>query len=883
MSMSVWQEKPNRENATASRRLRLTVVSFKTNAAASTCSAYLSLIMKFAHLLLPVFLFAINFQPAAFAAPRQFDGVAQFMKIEPPRLNLSNGQFTLEWVLQTSSDAQSSLLGVFDEGKNQGISLDLNTNEQDRHTPGLTRFFLRDLAGTGQSSIAGIFSDEDANLYDGKLHHLVFIYDSKAATQFAALRVFLDGAPLSLSFASQFSGVPQRFGSFNFEPTLAARNSRGTLTNFAALTLNKFTFTPRILTPEILVAHTRAAGIKPRMVPTYQLDKLRTVAPADKAAFDKRAREFLSFVVENRDNPMETVWGKYRDFDMYALACLALGEHDADARRLLTETLDMIDHNFAVERRPRGDKWHLADFAMEPLLRAYFQYRPTHFPNDPVWNRLEKTAQNFLFHYGDLSENHNLLHLSLRYLTGQTWPNATLNDGRKASIHKEEADAQIRQWMNDWVRRGSGEWGADIYYNINLLALLNLYDFAEDNSMRVAAQGMLDLFALDEALDSYAGAAVGAARRGYAVYRMEVQQSPSRPLQYLWFDTKVQQPFNLNFIGGAIQAATSKYLPPPAIRWIANSRAPQENNTTHARGLWPVDGLQTIGKHTLRLAGAMQSTMLSPGGGGRYTEHVWQITMNETALIFANHPTLGTGTAFGGGRKTVAETLALYDTPRPHNVPITKGAWYWAYANVPPGHQGDVRPGYWQGNSAGPRSFGTKDLSFLIFDIPADNPLPFAHVYLPRAEFDEVREIDNWIYLRQGNGYAALWLPTGYEPTTSGLWANVELKLRNPQTAIFSIIGDKARDKDFEAFIARCKYLQPQWDAQNLTLSALRARDGERISVSYANGPSQNGQTIDARGPRFQTPWGAMKLGQRTLQLKTPAGEYRLDLRAALR
>ena len=718
------------------------------------------------------------------------------------------------------------------------------------------------------------------------MHHLLFVYDGTAATQFAALKIYLDGAPLSLSFAPEFSGVPRRFQPFGVEPVLAARNTRGTLNNFAAITIDEFAFTPRILTPETAVAHTRAAGIAPLKPPVLKLGEMRTVAPADKAAFDKRARRFLNFVVENRDNPMETIWGKYRNFDMYALACLALDGHDAEAKQLLIETLDMIDHNFEVERRPNGDKWHLADFALEPLLRAYFQYRPTHFHDDAVWNRLAQTAQKFLFHYGDLSENHNLLHLSLRYLTGQTWPDATLNDGRKGSVHKAEADAQIRQWMNDWVRRGSGEWGADIYYNVNLLALLNLYDFADDPKMRVAAQGMLDLFALDEALDSYAGAAVGAARRGYGVYRMDVKQSPSRPLQYLWFDAPSDTaPLNLNFIGGAIQAATSRYLPPPAIRWIANSRAPQENNTTHAVGLWPVAGLQNIGKHTLRLNDVMQSTMNSPGGGGRFTEHVWQITMNETALVFANHPTTNVPLTIAGGgrRKTLDEILEVYNQPRPANPPVTEGAWYWAYANVPPGHQGDVRPGYWQGNFVGPRSFGTGDLSFLVFDIPADNALPFAHVYLPRAEFDEVREVDHWIYLRKGSGYAALWLPTGYEKTTSGLWANVELRLNLPRTALLSIIGNQARDKDFDSFIARCKYLQPQWDTQNLTLSALPARDGERISVSYVGGPRQNGQPIETRGPRFETPWGSMKLGTRTLQLKTPAGQYDLDLRAALR
>ncbi|BCM94452.1 hypothetical protein IAD21_06359 [Abditibacteriota bacterium] len=815
-----------------------------------------------------------------------FNGTNQYVSIPNRQLGPSLSKFSLEFVLKTSSTARSTLLGVFDEGITQGISLDLNTNAQDQVMPGSTRFFLRDLTGPNQGALCATFLTEDANIYDGRYHHLLFTYNGSAPTQHAALQAFVDGAPIALSFEPSFMGVPRRFVDFSFNPSLAARNARGAIVNFAPVTLDEVAFYANTLPDATVIAHTRAADIPIATRHPMKLDELRQPNPAARAAFQKRANELLDFVVQHRDNPMKTVWGNYRNFDCYALACLALEGHDDDARRLLVETLDMIDHNFEVERAPGGDKWHLADFAMEPLLRGYFKYRTTHLPNDPVWERLSHTAQTFFFHYGDLSENHNLLHLSLRYLVGQTWPDATLADGHKGSVHMAEADADIRQWMNDWVRQGSTEWGADIYYNIDMLSLLNLYDFAKDPSMRVAAQGMLDLFALDEALDSYAGAAVGAARRGYGVYRMDIKQSPSRPLQYLWFNAPSEtSPFNLNFIGGVIQAATSDYLPPAPIVWIANSRAPQENSTTHQRGLWPIPGLDSIGKHTLRLSDVMQSTMNSPGGGGRYTEHVWQITMNETALVFANHPTatVPISIAGGGAQQDLAQTIAVYSQPRPANPPVTEGAWYWTYANVPPGHQGDVRPGYWQGNLVGPRSFGTGSLSFLIFDIPADNPLPFAHLYLPRAEFDEVREANNWVYLRKGTGYAALWIPTGYTPTKTGLWADTEWKINGRQSAVLSFIGNAATNHTFDVFITRAQQLQPQWDAQNLTLSALPSDNAPRVTVSYTDGPSTGNQKIDTKGPRFQTPWGSMSLGTRTLSLKTPAGQYNLDLRAALR
>jgi hypothetical protein len=609
---------------------------------------------------------------------------------------------------------------------------------------------------------------------------------------------------------------------------------------------------------------------------------LRTPDPAVQTAFKSRAGEFLRYVAQHRDNPHKTTWGGYGNFDVYGLALLAMDGGDAEARRFLNATLDMIDRNFADERANPGNKWHLADFAIHPLLRAYFQYRPTHFPNDPVWTRLENTAQEFLFHYGDLSENHNFLHVTLRYLVGQKWPDATFADGRKGSVHVPEARAGILSWMRSWVTRGSAEWGSDIYYNVNLLALLNLRDFATEPEIQHTAEGVLDVLALDEALDSFAGSTVGAARRSYSVYRMDVRQSPARPLHYLWFNPRgVKEPFNLNFIGGVIMAATSDYLPPAPIRWIANQREPAENRATHLVGLWAGSTVDHLAKHTLRMPEVMQSTMNSPGGGDRYTEHVWQVTMGEEALVFSNHPTLKSLRHPEQNTKSMEEALAVFARPRPAQ-PTPGQPWYWTYTNVPPGHEGDVRPGYWQGSTVGPRTFGTGSLSFLVYNIPEDNPLPWAHIYLPCRAFAEVRQEREWIFLRRGNGYAALWLPGGYTPTTEGVWADTELKLKEPRCAVLSFIGNAGREGSFAAFINRAKGLQPQWDAQAITLSALPQPGGQRISVSFVGGPEQGGAPISTRGARIETPWGTMPLGSPALRLQTPAGEYNLDLREAL-
>ncbi|MEM1210896.1 MAG: hypothetical protein AAGI68_01225 [Planctomycetota bacterium] len=71
--------------------------------------------------------------------------------------------------------------------------------------------------------------------------------------------------------------------------------------------------------------------------------------------------------MDHADNPSDTMWGLYRGFDGYALGEKAIGD------RLLSDALAMMSQNFADERADPGYKWHLADFAVHPLLRAFWQ------------------------------------------------------------------------------------------------------------------------------------------------------------------------------------------------------------------------------------------------------------------------------------------------------------------------------------------------------------------------------------------------------------------------------------------------------------------------------------------------------------------------------
>jgi hypothetical protein len=579
--------------------------------------------------------------------------------------------------------------------------------------------------------------------------------------------------------------------------------------------------------------------------------------------FEARAHAFLRFIADHADNPETTIWGPYRLFDGYALALLALGDDLSRARPLIEETLANIESDMAQERRDPEWKWHLSDFALQALLRIWFLFHDKVFcaPGDSLWIRVATTAQHYRYHYGDLTENHNLLHLALRYLVAQAWPDAMFADGRTARAHLAEAATGLSRWMQTWVERGSAEWGSEIYYNVLLLALLNLHDFGDAAPVRQMAKSVLDFLLLDMASDAFAGASVGASRRSYAAYRLDTGESPSRAVHCLYFAAEETPSFNLNFIGGVLAAATSSYRPDAVTVSIAmDRRCSAVTHTTHTVGCWSRAG--HLSRTTFRTPDVMLSTMNSPGGLGRYTEQVCQITLSSQAVVSANHPCLRDG-ALSPPPGSPAQILEAYEAARQD--PRHR---FWGVGNVPPGHKGDIRPGFWQGNGWGPRSYGEGCLAFLVYSIPADDPLPWPHVFVPRFAFDEVVERDAWLFGRRGNGYVGIWLPSGYEWTRQGVWADCEARLRSGRAAILFVVGRGASHgtfADFERFTAT---LQARWDSHSLTLSARSPEDGALISVNYRKGAYRDHAPARTKFGRIETPWGSMPLGARNLILQ---------------
>lgn len=569
-------------------------------------------------------------------------------------------------------------------------------------------------------------------------------------------------------------------------------------------------------------------------------------------------KNWLRWVAQRaRTDRRETEWGPFRAFDGYALAALAAGEEPL-AQSLFGETLELMESNRRYEALdPEAHKWHLADFALHPLLRTDAILGPG---PDSRWQALRdgllRAVQCFRWHDGDLSENHNMLHWSALCLIAERWPDLPLEDGRPSRARLPRARARAREWMRTWLETGTEEWGADLYYNVNLLSLLNLADLSTDAEMRAEARTTLDWLVLDSALDGFCGASVGAARRSYSAYRLHLADSPSRPLHWLYWGESAgaTEAFNMNFVGGVILAAVSPWRPPPVVDAIARDR---ENTFTHRAthrkggfGEWfgrPVSAF--VSRHTWRSPHGMISGLISPGGGDRFTEHVWQATLGEEALVFSNHPFLHHGVWKGDRATAILESYRIGRPGTDHRD--------WVPGNTPPGVFGDIRPGYWQGNGCGPRSFAWDNRVALVYDIPPDDPLPWVHLWFPEQAFDEWRADGSWLFARKGLGALAIWTSIPTVPrAVPHLWASREREVPAPCCGLYGQMDTLRAPGDFSSFIETLKAGPPAFDPAEKELHA----DG--LSLHFKKGPRRSGEPVCEAFARFESPFGTLPHGE---------------------
>ncbi len=539
-----------------------------------------------------------------------------------------------------------------------------------------------------------------------------------------------------------------------------------------------------------------------------------------------------------------------------------------------------------------------ADFALAGVLRLLYR-----FPNSPLlsvedYAQMREATLGFCYWYDQLgirgmcfhTENHQILFHSCEVLAGQLFPDTLFtNSGKTGSWHAREGARRVRQWIDHRFRFGFSEWLSS-YNEEDLLALLNLVDFAEDADLRRQAGMLVDMLLFEMAVHSHNGVLGGTHGRTYAEFLKGAREDPNTAISWLVFGTGA---FN-GRSGIALSAlTTSDYRCPPLIEAIARDR-PCELVSRERHGLNVADatqyGLDPTGLDDAMFFWACQTARhpLARETAFRVAEIAedpWLVNFIQT--VDAPAETARTliesgGATFDGDAVNTAlseANLYTFRTPeyllscvqdfRPGRPGYQQHVWQATLgldAVVFTNHPGNDsessahgdRPNFWAGNRFLPRAAQERNVLVCVHHVPADDHFPFSHAYFPRSAFDETLQSGPWTFGRLADGYIALY---SHHPASWTKRDSTELRVMSPQNVWICEMGNCVQNGDFPAFVAA------------ITAAPVTCAD---LSVRYDSpsiGPVQFGWTGPltvreqplplSRYPRFDNPYCRGEIGDR--------------------
>jgi hypothetical protein len=360
---------------------------------------------------------------------------------------------------------------------------------------------------------------------------------------------------------------------------------------------------------------------------------------------------------------------------------------------------------------------------------------------------------------------------------------------------------RILRWLDLRFRTGFSEWLSHVYYDEDLVALLSLYDFADDEEIRRKAEMVIDLTLLDMVLNSFKGVFGSTHGRSYENTKKWASNEGTTDTSKLLFGMGIFSGFdNMS----AVAFALSGYRVPKVIDEIAISPSPSALSRWE-RGLenrqrmgiklselekWGIhpdhfeDGMlyltleaylhpRTIA-NTLRMFDVCNwwensflhdfkpyrrvLKSLNAVGGlpflARFLERdVCRNTREEVNIYTYKTPDYMLSTA--------QDYRKGYGGDQQHIWQATLGGDAVCFTTHPARLEG-VTPNYWAGSGLLPRAAQYKNVAIVVYNIEKIPALYvpikhfYTHAWLPKDKFDEVIETNGWIFARKGDGYLAL-------------------------------------------------------------------------------------------------------------------------------
>lgn len=472
------------------------------------------------------------------------------------------------------------------------------------------------------------------------------------------------------------------------------------------------------------------------------------------------------------------------------------------ARHAVNRIREDDDSNIYETLAQIESRMDCADF----LVCSFIRYIKNYEISPELQKRAKEVLLNFRYWMDEKgsdamcfwSENHSLMFYVSAMNAGEMYPDEIFTrsglTGRKLY---EQNRRKVMEWIEDVEKYGFEEFLSGIYMCITFIALLNVIDFTEDAISKRAA-ALVDKIFYMLSIHTFKGSVIAPQGRVYrdVIYPfMQGLQSlinmlnPKNPYSYgegwlgFYATSKYQLPFHMvplmdNPVKTEYKTGNALIRLNKTRNYILTSvQSPREDGFKRWENVSFLEEYDT-GSHEYikslneRFHG---TTCFKPGVYG-YQQHMWSAALSPDTLVFVNHP---------GG----------------------------------PCDESSLRPGYWFGNGVMPAVKQIEQAIASIYVIPEEHPIDFTHIHWASCRFEEMKEENDWLIGKKGDGYLGIWSSGIKEPYNDQLF-DAEYRIYDRKTAYFCVCSDTGECGDLEGFYQFCLSFRPVFHADTLVLTA---------------------------------------------------------------
>ncbi|MGI5899091.1 MAG: hypothetical protein ACOX8S_04105 [Christensenellales bacterium] len=566
-----------------------------------------------------------------------------------------------------------------------------------------------------------------------------------------------------------------------------------------------------------------------------------------------------------------------------------------------------------------------ADFLIPALVRMLHQHRNTPRLDEAYAQKIEDSLVGFKYwldepgevHACYFTENHQILFHSAEYLVGQLFPDRIFpSNGKDGNWHRQHAIPFIRRWIDWRTRFGFSEWLTNGYYCEDILAMLGLMIYADEEDLRLRCRMIVDTLLFDVAVNGFKGYLCGTHGRVYARTLVDPDTQGITPVMGLsWGEGYMD--------GGLSDCATMMaiydYKCPDAIAKAALSKPEvlinkerMSINVSDAKyyGADPADfdnimlfwGIQAYSDRLV----VENSTKVFP---------YWNWMLNRVYAykeMYELHDQAGAPCVDAPDYTSMTEVnIYTYKTPdymlscaqdfrkgrmgyQQHPWTASLGGRAQVFTNSPASNDYISRPNQIAGNLNLPRAVAHNNVQLCIYRINPDFvDYLYSHCYFPQHEFDEVAEKYGWVFGRKENGYIAVrslrparWLPVNPQAYRSVYFdpqkAEEMIARAKPfdymapgHANVWAVeLGSKAQNGSFEQFMTGFENAAITGDSHNFTYNS--PSQGE-MKFGWTCPLNVNGQDIGLRYKRYDNPFCQAEFNTGRLEIRAGGSLTVLD------